>query len=85
MKRMPRTNATVTTALMVALLGALTPLAATVAEASSIFSASKDRHPARTITTGHAGAVAPRGNPRVVKPLGGNRRPARTILSKRPP
>jgi hypothetical protein len=84
MKRIPRANAALTVALIVALLGTLTPIAVTAAQAPLIFPLSKGRHPGKTVTTGPRRTVAPVGNLRVVKPLGGTKSPAKTILAKRP-
>ena len=84
MKRIARTNAALTTALIVALLGTLSPVAATGAQAPLIFPLDKGRHPGKTVTTGPRRTVVPIGSQRVVKPLGGTRPPAKTILAKRP-
>jgi hypothetical protein len=88
MKQTARANAALGTALSVALsmalLATLTPVAATAAQAPLIFPLNKGRHPGKTVTTGVQRPVAPIGNLRVVKPLGGTRPPAKTILAKRP-
>jgi len=84
MKMIPRANAVLTTALIVTLLGTLTPVAATAAQAPLIFPLNKGRQPGKTVTVGTRHTVAPIGNRRVVRPLGGTRPPAKTILAKRP-
>jgi hypothetical protein len=84
MKRIPRASAALTTALIVALLCTLSPVAATAAQAPLIFPLNKGRQPGKTVTAGAKHTVAPLGNRRVVKPLGGTRPPAKTILAKRP-
>jgi len=71
-------------ALTVALLGTLSPAAANAAQAPLIFPLSKARHPGKTVSSGPRRTVAPIGSLRVVKPLGGSRPPAKTILAKRP-
>lgn len=85
---MPHANAVLTTALIVALIvaltGTLTPVVATAAQAPLIFPLNKGRQPGKTVTAGARQTVAPIGNRRVVKPLGGTRPPAKTILAKRP-
>jgi hypothetical protein len=84
MKWIPRASAALTAALIVALPGALTPVAATAAQAPLIFPLNKGRQPGKTVTAGARHTVAPIGNLRLVKPLGGTRPPAKTILAKRP-
>jgi hypothetical protein len=88
MKQIARTNAALASALSVtlglALLATLTPVAATAAQAPLIFPLSKGRHPGKTVTSSVQRPVSPIGNLRVVKPLGGTRPPAKTILAKRP-
>jgi hypothetical protein len=84
MKRIPRANAALTAALIVALLGTLGPVAATAAPAPLIFPLNKGRQPGKTVTANTRRTVAPIGNLRMVKPLAGTRPPAKTILAKRP-
>jgi hypothetical protein len=88
MKRIARANAALSTAALSAALlvafGTLAPVAATAAQAPLIFPLNKGRHPGTTVTTGPRRTVTPIGSLRVVKPLGGTRPPAKTILAKRP-
>jgi hypothetical protein len=86
-KRKQRTKAVSIAAGLMAILGVFSSVAASAAQAPLIFplkSSAKSPHPGKTVTTGPRGTVAPIGNLRVVKPLGGTRPPAKTILSKRP-
>jgi hypothetical protein len=70
-----------------AVIAVLSSVAASAAQAPLIFplkSSAKGPHPGQTVTTGPRRAVPPIGNLRLVKPLGGTRPPAKTILAKRP-
>lgn len=84
MNWIPRASAALAAALIVALPGTLTPVAATAAQAPLIFPLNKGRQPGKTVTAGTRRTIAPIGNRRVIKPLGGTRPPAKTILAKRP-
>jgi hypothetical protein len=84
MKPIQRLNAAFTAALIVALLGTLVPVVATAAQAPLIFPLNKGRQPGKTVTANTRRTIAPIGNLRTVKPLGGTRPPAKTILAKRP-
>jgi hypothetical protein len=73
----------IATGLMV-IVGVLSSAAASAAQSPLIFPLNKGRQPGKTVTTAPHRTIAPIGNLRVVKPLGGTRPPAKTILAKRP-
>jgi hypothetical protein len=86
-KRIQRTKVVSFAAGMMAILAAFQPLAGSAAQAPLIFplkSSAKGPHPGKTVTTGPRRTVTPIGSLRAVKPLGGTRPPAKTILAKRP-
>ena len=72
---------------LMSLVALLSSVAASAAQAPLIFplrSGAKGPHPGKTVPIGARRPMAPVGNLRVVRPLGGNRPAAKTILTKRP-
>jgi hypothetical protein len=87
MKPIQRARAVSIATGLIAIVVLFSSVAASAAQAPLIFplkSGAKGPHPGKTVTTGAQRPVAPIGGLRVVKPLGGTRPPAKTILAKRP-
>ena len=86
-KRIQRAKTVLIAAGLMAVVTVFSSVAASAAQAPLIFplkSSAKGPHPGQTVTTGPRRTVPPIGKLRVVKPLGGTRPPAKTILAKRP-